>query len=373
MLSVTFYHPFKEEVDHVDDFSLDDWRPWCDPSPNRRRAWIVQTYLRLSKAGYPVAISDKLPEEGIVVMLPERETRARFLGHENGSLRQLFLLTIRADIAGYREFFADAEVVQNGFFADERMSYWIPHWPQPALIPRSAARGSEIRTVAFKGRIGSLIDDFQSTEWQDSIEDVEFVVDTPHQSEFPRWHDYSNVDLLLAVRTDFGDGKFRCEKPASKLVNAWHAGVPALLGPEYAYRELRRSELDFIEVRSAVEAARAIAYLKDNPDVYRAMCDNARTRALEFTPDRIVDRWADVLFEQIPAARARRSARFSRVVPFRVRNVVTLVTEPPSPYEFRKMIGAMIRPAMDSVRNIFRNRAAQVRARDDSNTRPSDP
>jgi hypothetical protein len=47
------------------------------------------------------------------------------------------------------------------------------------------------------------------------------------------WHDYSTDDLVLAVR-DLTE-KDALVKPASKLVNAWIAGVPALLGPEPAF------------------------------------------------------------------------------------------------------------------------------------------
>jgi len=57
------------------------------------------------------------------------------------------------------------------------------------------------------------------------------------------WPDFREADLILAVRP--GDRRRATNKPASKLVNAWLAGVPALLGPEVAYRELRRSELEW--------------------------------------------------------------------------------------------------------------------------------
>ena len=54
-------------------------------------------------------------------------------------------------------------------------------------------------------------------------------------------------------------------KPASKLVNAWHAGVPALLGPEPAYQALRM-QFDYIEIRSPEDAIREVIRLKENPE-----------------------------------------------------------------------------------------------------------
>jgi len=41
------------------------------------------------------------------------------------------------------------------------------------------------------------------------------------------------TDAALAVRP--GNEYFRSIKPAAKLVNAWQAGCPALLGPEAGY------------------------------------------------------------------------------------------------------------------------------------------
>jgi hypothetical protein len=37
---------------------------------------------------------------------------------------------------------------------------------------------------------------------------------------------------------------------AIKLYNCWHAGVPAVLGAESAFRANRRSDLDYLEVQS---------------------------------------------------------------------------------------------------------------------------
>ena len=352
MPPVTFYYPFAEEIEQLPELSLDDWRPWCHPRLSRRRAWIIQTFLRLQAAGYPISISPVLPASGIVVLLPDREMRHSFLRIGSSRLRRLFIVSVRADISGFRQFFADAEIVQNGKFADERTSYFVPHWPQPAIIPRAESRGSRIEVVAYKGRTGSLVKEFRSEAWHRRMDDlgVRFVLDSPSSSDLPNWHDYSDIDLVLAVRTDFGDGKLRCEKPASKLINAWHAGVPALLGKEYAYRELRKSPLDFIEVESATEAADAVARLFENPAEYDAMRERGRTRAAEFTPDRIVERWAEVLFERLPEVARRRRIRFSPAVPFGVRKLINFVTSPPSPYEARKLIGSIARTQSEKVR-----------------------
>src|SRR5436309_1927650 len=88
-------------------------------------------------------------------------------------------------------------------------------------------------------------------------------------------HLLGDAVLVLAVRPE---GR-STNKPASKLVNAWLAGVPALLGPEIAYRELRRSELDYCEVSSLAEAQAAVDRLLGDPGLYNAMVENGRARA----------------------------------------------------------------------------------------------
>lgn len=107
------------------------------------------------------------------------------------------------------------------------------------------------------------------------------------------WHDYRHADVVLAVRNL--TAKDALAKPASKLVNAWLAGVPAILGPEPAYREIRRSDLDYIEVKTAQEALDALARLRSTPGLYQAMVENGRKRGADFTEPATVRRWVDLL------------------------------------------------------------------------------
>ena len=98
-------------------------------------AWIGQTYIWLSEEGYDVSLSDELPESGMVVYHPrdlhlrrELETRA-----EN-------LITVSARADSGAQHVADFEIVQNASSADGRRVHFIPHWPQPGLVPRDPAR-----------------------------------------------------------------------------------------------------------------------------------------------------------------------------------------------------------------------------------------
>jgi hypothetical protein len=128
----------------------------------------------------------------------------------------------------------------------------------------------------------------------------------------------------VAVRPNTSDPY--CHKPASKLVNAWRAGVPALLGPEYAYRSLRRSELDYFEVTSADAAIEALRRLQASPGLFGDVVQNGLARAKDFEYDRIIEQWAHLLFEVVVPRYLQRGNRLYRSIPIGLR------------YRYRKLL-----------------------------------
>jgi hypothetical protein len=201
---------------------------------------------------------------------------------------------------------ADFEVLQNGRFADGIRRYFVPHWPQPGLIPRDPARGTSIRRIVYKGFSDNLHGGFLAPDWVQFVArlGVEWHCDAVHytgpQSEPAdiAWNDFRDADVFLAVRPPRRDEYVR--KPATKLYNAWLAGVPAILGVEYAYRELRRSQLDYLEVSSPPEAMRAVERLIAEPGLYEAMVANGRKRAQQFSTDAVREHWVELLYRTIP-------------------------------------------------------------------------
>lgn len=264
-------------------------------------AWILQTFLRLAAAGRPVELVDSPPADGIVVFHAKHR---RWLRRHGGSMRDAVLVGVRGDL--HAPAIADFEVLQNGFFADGRRRFHVPHWPQPGLIPRDPARGDEIRRIAYHGFARNLEAGFHERRWLDFLADrglewhygaAEFA--GKRTDDIPlAWHDFGEVDLVLAVRPP--SQRLHPSKPATKLINAWLAGVPALLGAEAAYRELRRSPLDYLEVTGVEEAIGAVERLLADPALYRAMRDTAAARAAEHTPERWIGIWSELLFETLP-------------------------------------------------------------------------
>lgn len=296
-----------------------DWQEFVTTT----RAWVLQTYLRLRAAGAPVTLRDRLPDDGIAVIstgdyhayLRERRTRtAAFIVATRGSYRRT-------------PPFADAEVVQNRAQADDRGRFFMTHWPQPGLIPRDPARDTRIRRIAYKGFPANLRQEFREPRWLeflaargiDWVEDASTYANLQTDTSKLQWPDYREVDLVLAVREE--DPTMYPGRPATKLFNAWLAGVPALLGPELAYRAERTHPDDYLEVRNVADAQRAIVQLLEQPNRYRALLARAQARARDCDAAATTRRWQALLFDTLARMAGRRAPRtlFARQLGGRIR------------------------------------------------------
>lgn len=276
--------------------------PDAAPGEFRRgeRAWILQTFLHLRRAGHPVRLGAELPERGLVVYhAKQRREVARLPGRR----RDVVLVAVRGDLRPVRR--AAFEIVQCGGAADGRRAFAMPHWTQPGLRPRDPARGDRVERVAFKGFAGNLHPQLRGPGWRRTLAErgFEWVEDatefTPLGALAPlAWEDFSDVDALVALRP--AARLLGRDKPPSKLVNAWLAGVPAILGPEPAFRELRRSPLDYLEAATPEEALSALERLRADPGLCRAMVENGWMRARDYSRETLVARWVELLFATLP-------------------------------------------------------------------------
>lgn len=320
-MNVTFFVPEEPNLNRLVDIDPDsDWQVL-----RRGQRWLLQTFLRIVQAGYPARVSGRIPKQGIVVYHAKDHEllRNQLNGH-----RQLVLVGIRAD--KHLSELSDFEVVQNGRWEDDNNRFFIPYWPQPGLLQRDESRGSRVERIAFKGFNINLHPYFVRKKWNVWIaeqgltwcRDSMHFKDSEESGVLVPWHDYRTTDIALAFRPSPQNPQQRrghTAKPATKLYNAWHAGVPAILGPEYAYRELRRTDLDYIEIHRPWEAKAAIKRLRENPLLYRAMVNNGRHRAREYTQKRILDRWIELLYDIIPTKSSEeRFQKFQRL-PFTAR------------------------------------------------------
>lgn len=300
---IYFYlDPDQVPVDNLPQNTQSYWQWLCaqhsiSPMQGGGNIWTLQTYLYLQEFGFPCELVTTMPDEGIV--LSHRD----FLDASFQPNSKLLLVCLRADVD--RHPYAQLHIVQNPYQTIKKSpialweSYFIPHWPQAALIPRDPQREYTFENVTFIGNEVNLVPEFKETFWCEQLENLglKFQKKLTHDE----WNDYSSIDVILAIRS-LGCENYWRGKPASKLYNAWHAGIPAILGFETAFKAERKSDLDYLEATSVEEVISALKLLRDNLELRRAMVKNGLLRARETEPQEMVNKWQNFIVDvAVPA------------------------------------------------------------------------
>ncbi|MBF2003140.1 MAG: glycosyltransferase family 1 protein [Synechococcales cyanobacterium M58_A2018_015] len=249
--------------------------------------WSTQAFMDLKRYGLDVhLVSDPVP--GQICIIPYYYLQPKDL------LFKSYVVSCRYDTPYPK--LCNQWIVINHRQVRDPYHHYLPHRPQPNLRPRDASRGAMVRNLVFKGHSYNLAAPFRTPEFLSALQElgIQLRMSTEDsQATFSDWADYTQGDVVIAVRNNtVYDISL---KPALKLVNAWFAGCPAILGPEPAYQHLRQSELDYIEVRTPEEAIAALKRLQQNPDLYLAMIENGFQRAQEYTVDHIIQKWYHLL------------------------------------------------------------------------------
>ncbi len=322
-LKITFYLPNYGQLEKLD--TIDPYSSWQE-MPRGEGFWILQTYCFLKHFGLDVKISSTLPSEGVLVF--HRRNKSVLFNEKHRDLNKLILVGCRGDLHDMHV--PDFELLQNSYFADYNRRFPMPHWPMPGIVPREKSRGNTIKRIAFKGFSAQLHPDFKTQEWLSFLEslgiewvqnDVAFTHEGGSQFDNSVWADYSDIDLIIAVRPERNE--LHTNKPALKLYNAWHAGVPAILGNEYAYREIGIDGEDYIEANCLEDAKTAISRLIEEPKKYRAMIERGKMKAHLYTHHSVFLAWQHffntVLPEKIIMRKKQLSYKAGRFVPIRAR------------------------------------------------------
>ncbi|MBX2865952.1 MAG: glycosyltransferase [Leptolyngbyaceae cyanobacterium MAG.088] len=267
-------------------------------------AWTLQTYLKLKEAGVGCQLIDRLPEEGIVLF---HANAIRGTTIQPGPKRLLICLKAEAPLCAQ----AQLHVVQNPCEVSKWLGcHFIPHWPQPGLQPRSPGRQGRFETVAFLGHRNSLAAELMTPEWEQQLQQRNLnwlpVINTnawsKHQSIDTRWNDYRQIDVIVAVRQFNRRQPGYRSKPATKLYNAWLAGVPAILGRELAYQTEGRAGVDYMEANSMAELWSCLDRLQQDSVLRAKIVKRGQLRSLHYTPEMLVKRWQQFLHNvAIPA------------------------------------------------------------------------
>lgn len=262
------------------------------------QAWIYRTWAALEASGADVELAAEMPREGIVIAMTSH------LPASFRPPRDLFLAGVVADALPHPA--AHAHIVQNSAHAKRlREAFFLPHWPQPGLVPRDPSRGERFERIAYVGHADNLAPELKDARWQECLRDkcgATFEIREPG-----RWHDYSDVDAVVAVRAF--RGRRELHKPATKLYNSWLAGVPFIGGGESAYGSDGIPDKNYLVANSAEEVVRLAALLAGDPSLRSALAREGREAAQDFSREATLRRWRVLVSEIFPEAARRERAK----------------------------------------------------------------
>lgn len=311
--TAVFVHPFADAL-----------RAMCEDGSGPRDYadlwggnWVVPPYMELRAAGHAVDLAPRCVAGAVNVLcgfnapyLGDPKAIADFLGPRGAALVAL-ADSGKLDVDGLmgaglhvlaqneRQYFSSPGAAIAAV-AHPKQAHWLPMFPQQGLKPRDRSRGDAVTRAVFVGCRHQLDRALQAPAFVRKLKDELGVdLDVVHKGRAQEWRDYAAADVVVAVRE--ADPGLHVAKPPSKIINAWLAGVPAILGRESAPRSLRTNDLDFVEVDATPDAVfAALAKMKRDPAYYaqlRARCD---VKAAEFSRAALAKKWADLIDEIRP-------------------------------------------------------------------------
>ncbi len=196
-----------------------------------------------------------------------------------------FIVLLRADYPNRR--WAHAQIVQNKTQVGSGR-YFTPLWPQAGLVPRDPRR--LIERVAFLG-MSEWVNLAATRELWSALSarvGLKFITKPPDA-----WHDFSDVDIAVGVRSF--DRRAYNHKPASKLINAWHAGVPFIGGYDSAYRQVGEPGVNYLLAENENDVIRHLEALTESTTFYAELVQSGRLAAQNFSIAAIGLQWVNVI------------------------------------------------------------------------------
>ncbi|MFZ4116313.1 MAG: hypothetical protein ACOYK6_06275 [Chthoniobacterales bacterium] len=256
--------------------------------------WIHQTWSLLQEANIACKLTSNIQEKGILIIV------GGFLdiSFEVNQLpsASTFLVEVVAD--GFPSPRSHYSLLQNRAHAALLPhACFMPHWPQPGLIPRDSARGVSFKNICFFGEVENLAPELRSPAWSQRLEEelgLHFEIRT-----VPEWHDYRDVDCAIGIR-DFSFSH-HFHKPATKLYNAWLAGVPFIGGSDSAYQADGHPGRDYLLARSLEEIFQYLKRLQENCSFRSMLVQNGYDAGKSFTTEATLKRWKKLIEETLPS------------------------------------------------------------------------
>lgn len=270
------------------------------------QCWIYQTWALLIGAKVPCYLLEGIPKEGIVIAmsgsfpsidfhLKHKVKKKSWVSNFFKTPPPFFLVDIVAD--GLPHPAAHLHVVQNRVHAKRLpRSLFMPHWSQPHLIPRDPARGSLFEKISFFGDSNNLVPELCSRAWQERLQ-KELGLSLELRGA-DRWHDYSDVDGVIAIR-DFSNSP-QFHKPATKLYNAWQAGVPFIGGRDSAYAADGHPGQDYLVATSPEEVFQHLKRLKEDDTFRLSLIQHGLKSGAAYTREATLHHWKTLLQTTLP-------------------------------------------------------------------------
>lgn len=243
-----------------------------------RPSWVVQPYLRLRRRGVGQ----------LSIGLGYRSNAINFVHYDDTKTpppANCFTIVVESDRAPIHV--GEIQITQSPAPLRNKRTWMLIFWPQPGLIAREADRGPRVEQIHFFGNGSHLDKAFLSADTHARLAELGAKINVLAEPE--EWADYSKTDIAIGVR-NIPDCWLKT-KPASKMINAWRAGVIPMLGPEPAYQHYGRKDHDYLEVSDPDEMIEVIRRLQMEPDWFDRLIDQGKIRAAEFSIDRVVDHW----------------------------------------------------------------------------------
>ena len=295
-MKVFFYIPEKylPSDDWIEAWSENKIIPLEETGCATIHAWIYQTWALLNEAGVECDLTDDLPREGIFIAL--RGSLPFSFGADAPFPENLFFVDIVAD--GFPHPAAHLHLVQNKTHANRLpRSLFVPHWAQPCLIPRDSKHGSRFEKICFFGDSENLDPALRTEAWHHRLQEelgITFEIRTTEQ-----WHDYSDVDGVIAIR-GFSSSSLQLHKPATKLYNAWQAGVPFIGGNDSAYVADGHPGKDYLLATSPEEVFQHLKKLKEDEKFRAHLVEQGFLSGKKFTREATLEHWKKLIEETIP-------------------------------------------------------------------------
>lgn len=294
-------------LSRLDDFG--EWDPDVEPwrYANGFGHSFLEMFVRLRDAGYPVSIGRKAPKSAscLVVSLSEA---SGWRGAVNPVFRlKLALQALRCpnvavirndlplEVASPRPFSIEI-MPSSAAIHDARCQVALPLLPQRGLIPRSEDRGARLETIVLKARAENVPAYAMDAGFIAELRSLGLELAIHTQKDTPnRWHDFSDVDAVLCTRAesvfDVGDTTYR-RKPATKLINAWVAGVIPIIAGEASYlAELALEPKSAVQADGRDQIVAALSRLASSPAEREEVLAAGRRTRERFEVGRIVALW----------------------------------------------------------------------------------